>query len=260
MSSDLFSGGDAAHRFETLYTSPKVVARRKRALEILALRTGEHALDIGFGPGFFTSEIAETVGQTGRVDGIDSSTSMLALAAERCASYPWVSLRLGEATTLPFPDASFDVALASNVYGYVRDIGAALHELSRVLRPGGRALVMDFEWDSLVWHASDSARMNSIISAWKGKFDDPYFARTLRPRLHHEGFLQEHVESIAMFSTEIDPYVQGVTSLIGAAVTGSNGVTQKEVDAWVADLSRLAAHDEYFFSLNQYLFLVRKPG
>ena len=38
MSSDLFSGGDAAHRFETLYTSPKVVARRKRALEILALR------------------------------------------------------------------------------------------------------------------------------------------------------------------------------------------------------------------------------
>ncbi|MBL0176036.1 MAG: methyltransferase domain-containing protein [Ignavibacteria bacterium] len=260
MSSDLFSGGEAAHRFETLYTSHKVIARRKRALEILAPRTGEHGLDIGFGPGLFTSEIAEMVGPGGSVAGIDASASMFALATARCAPYPWVSLQIAEATALPFPDAGFDVGLASNVYGYVVDIGAALHELYRVLRPGGRALVMDFEWDSLVWHASDSARMNSIISAWKGKFDDPYFARTLRPRLHHAGFLQDHVESIAMFCTEIDPYVQAVTSLIGAAVIGSNGITQKEVDAWVADLARLAAQDEYFFSLNQYLFLVRKPG
>jgi arsenite methyltransferase len=260
MSSDLFSGGEAAHRFETLYTSPKVVARRKRALDILLPRAGERALDIGVGPGFFTVELAAAVGQDGMVAGIDASESMLEIATARCAPYPWVSLRAEEATQLSFPDASFDLALAANVYGYVDDIGEALHELFRVLRPGGRALVMDFEWDSLVWHASDSVRMNNVIAAWKRKFDDPYFARTLRPRLHHAGFLQDHVESIAMFSTEIDLYVQGVTSLIGAAVIGSNGITQKEVDAWVADLAHLAARDEYFFSLNQYLFLVRKSG
>ena len=259
MSFDPFFEGDAAKRFQTLYMAPSVVARRRRALEILDPKAGERVIDIGYGPGFFAADMCEKVGEGGLVSGVDASESMRALALERCARYPQADLRAGQVTALPFPDGHFDAALASNVYSYVGDVNNALAEMCRILRPGGRGLVIDFDWGSLVWHAADDARMDRITSAWMRKFDDPYFARTFRPHLRAAGLTPEHTESIAMFSTEIDPYVSGVTALIGNAVIGSSGINAREIAAWEADLENLAASDEYFFSLNQYLFLVRKP-
>ena len=260
MSVDQFFEGEAAKRFETLYLAPTVVARRKRALDILALLPGERVVDIGFGPGFFAADMCEAVGVQGLVAGVDASESMLEIARARCSSYPQADLRPGQITALPFSDASFHAALASNVYSYVGATAEALTELCRVLRPGGRGLIIDLDWGSLVWHAADEARMDRITSAWMRKFDDPYFARTLRPHLRAAGLRPVYTESIAMFSTEIDPYVSGITALVGNAVIGDSGINAREIAAWEADLENLATTDEYFFSLNQYLFLVAKPA
>jgi arsenite methyltransferase len=56
----------------------------------------------------------------------------------------------GDALAMPFPDASFDAAASTQVYEYVEDMAAALAEARRVLRPGGRLLVLDTDWDSIV--------------------------------------------------------------------------------------------------------------
>ncbi len=250
----------AAERWETLYTAPKIVARRRLALGMLALRPGERVLDVGFGPGFFSEDMARAVGRTGRVDGIDLSDSMLAMAASRCADFPTVALRLGDATELPYEAGTFDAALASQVYAYVHDTAAAFRELARVLRAGGRALVVDIDWGSLIWPAPDTERMNRILSTWATVFADPFLPRTLGQRLRTAGLVTVRSESVALYTTDLDPYVRGVIKLIGGAVAGKNGVTHEEVEAWEDDLERRAAAGEHFFSLNQYLFLVRKTG
>jgi ubiquinone/menaquinone biosynthesis C-methylase UbiE len=96
--------------------------------------------------------MAGEVGTDGRVHGIDPSESMLASARRRDAP---VEFGTGDALALPFPDEHFDVAVCTQVYEYVEDIAAALVEARRVLRPGGRLLVLDTDWDSIVWHSSD---------------------------------------------------------------------------------------------------------
>jgi ubiquinone/menaquinone biosynthesis C-methylase UbiE len=80
------------------------------------------------------------------VVGVDISEPMIRFGRLRCADKPWVRFEMGEATQLPFPDGVFDAAISVQVYEYVREVDAALAEMFRVLRPGGRAAVVSTDW------------------------------------------------------------------------------------------------------------------
>jgi ubiquinone/menaquinone biosynthesis C-methylase UbiE len=115
------------------------------------------------------------------VHGVDPSESTLATAAHRRAgehAAP-VSFGTGDALALPFPDDSFDAVTTTQVYEYVADMPAALAEARRVLRTGGRLLILDTDWDSLVWHSSDPARMRRILTAWDEHLADTHLSRRL---------------------------------------------------------------------------------
>jgi arsenite methyltransferase len=248
---------EAAQRLEAMYTTPDVIAQRQETLRVLALRTGERVLDIGSGPGLLASEMGSTVGASGAVCGVDISEPMVAMAKARCASQPWVSFETADATRLPVPDAAFDVAVSTQVYEFVGDIAIALAELRRVLRPGGRALIIDTDWDSIVWHSTDQGRMGRILTAWEEHLVDPHLPRTLSTKLRQAGFSVKHQQVIPMFNTEhcTNTYSGGLAGIIKAFVAGRNGVTREEAEAWAEDLRTLGQRGEYFFSLNRYLFL-----
>ena len=129
------------------------------------------------GAGSAGRRAGQGVGPAGQVTGIDSSDPMLALGRRRCADLSG-SGRVGfvkaDAMALPFAAASFDVAVSTQVYEYVADLSRALAELYRILRPGGRALILDTDWDSIVWHASDPDLMRRVLAAWTQRFADPY--------------------------------------------------------------------------------------
>ena len=93
-----------------------------------------------------------------------------------------------DATALPFPDATFDAATSIQVYEYIADLSTALAELYRVLRPGGRALILDTDWDSIVWQATDPDRMRRVLAAWTQRFVDPHLPRSLASQLRAVGF------------------------------------------------------------------------
>jgi arsenite methyltransferase len=143
-----------ARRLEAVYTTPDIVEQRRVIRAALSLQPGERVLDIGSGPGFLAAEMAAEVGPAGRVHGVDPSESMLAGARRRDVP---VEYGIGDALALPFPDEHVDVAVCTQVYEYVEDIAAALAEARRVLRTGGRLLVLDTDWDSIVWHSGDRA-------------------------------------------------------------------------------------------------------
>ena len=158
---------EASRRVEATYTTPDVVEQRQAVLGALGLGPGERVIDIGTGPGLLAAEIAAVVGPDGLVCGIDISDSMLALASARTSrpgSAP-IELRQAGADRLPYAQASFDVAVATQVLEYVKDVPGALAEIWRVLRPGGRVLVLDTDWDSIVWHSSDERCMARVLAA-----------------------------------------------------------------------------------------------
>jgi len=96
--------------------------------------------DLGCGTGQVAARLAPWVG---KVIGIDSSAAMLKAARSRTDELPNVELRRGDLTSVPIDDSSCDAALMLLVLSYVADPLAALKETSRILKPGGRAVVID---------------------------------------------------------------------------------------------------------------------
>ncbi len=109
------------------------------------IRPGEAVLDLGCGAGFDAFVAAQLVGLAGRVVGIDLSPEMIAVgeAGRREAKFPQIEFQVGQVEVLPFPDASFDVALSNGVLNLIPDKPQALREIFRVLRLGGRLQACD---------------------------------------------------------------------------------------------------------------------
>ncbi len=120
---------------------------RERLLRPARLRDGEAVLDVGCGTGSLAIVARAQVGPSGSVAGVDASAPMIA-RARRKASRAGLTIDFREAyaEALPFPDASFDVVLSTVMLHHLRRAtrAAAVAEMRRVLRPGGRVIVVDF--------------------------------------------------------------------------------------------------------------------
>jgi arsenite methyltransferase len=247
----------AARHIQRVYATPDVVAQREQVLALLSARSGERILDVGSGPGYLVASLADAVGPGGVVHGLDPSAPMNALAAELTADRPWVHIDTGDALALPYPDATFDAAVSTQVYEYVADIPAALAELRRVLRPGGRALVLDTDWDSVVWHAADRERHRRVLAAWEEHLVHPHLPCTLPGQLRRAGLRVTRRSLIPLFNAtyEQETYSALTMETIARFVEGRQGLTGADVAAWTADLRERGAEDDYLFSVNRYCFL-----
>jgi arsenite methyltransferase len=253
---------ETARKVEAVYMTPDVVAQRSATLKSLHLVEGERILDIGSGPGLLAHDMAAAVGPQGRVCGIDTSEPMLAMSEKRCAAQPWVEFRQADATQLPYPEGSFDAAVSTQVYEYVPNIPAALAELYRVLRPGGRAVILDTDYGSLVIYTEDKARMARVLAAWNEHFVHAELPRTLSGQLRDAGFAIRQRDVIPMFNPEYhaNTYSYGLIDLMASFVVGRQGVTEDEAATWAAEFRDLGKQGRYFFSLNRYLFAAEKPS
>ena len=116
---------------------------RERLRGILEPSSGERVLEIGPGTGYYTLDLAEWVGHEGAVEIFDLQQQMLDHTIRRARERGlWnVNPTQGDAQELPYEDDSFDAAVLVTVLGEIPDQQAALREIARVLRPGGRLIV-----------------------------------------------------------------------------------------------------------------------
>jgi SAM-dependent methyltransferase len=117
----------------------------------LGLRAGERVLEVGCGTGNLWRENAERIPKGVSLVLTDLSAGMLDEARKRLGELrPQPEFRAADAQSLPFPDASFDVAIANHMLYHVPDRVRALRELARVLRAGGRLFAGTYPWTHLL--------------------------------------------------------------------------------------------------------------
>jgi len=249
-------------QMEKVYATRDVVRRRRLAREALAAEPGDRVLDVGCGPGFFVAELAEEVGPEGSVVGLDGSPHMLAVAAKRTDGLANIELREADAVSLPVEDAEFDRALSVQVLEYVEDVAAALAEVHRALRPGGRALVWDVDWATLSMHAADRARTERVLAAWDRHLIHPSLPRTLTAQLRDAGFEDVRMEGHVFATNELGPDAYGgaFVPLISEYVADEGGLGEEEAKAWETEQRELHERGEFYAAVVQFCFTAARPA
>jgi SAM-dependent methyltransferase len=156
----LVEGMDATARW------PAVRQLRAWEQERLALGPGDALLDVGCGIGDVARPCAVLVQPGGRVVGIDASEAMLVVARARAeADGVDAVFRVGDALAIDEPGGSFDACRCERVLQWLPDMDAAIGEMVRVLRPGGRLCLTDTDWRTFAVDLPDPALSRRIADA-----------------------------------------------------------------------------------------------
>lgn len=158
--------------------------------------------DLGCGTGLLASEMGRSVAQ---VIGIDNSPAMLKAAKQRCEQQPNVELRRGDLEALPIDDDACDAALLVLVLTYVNDANQVLSEMQRILKPGGKAVIVD-----LLRHDRDDFRRQM------GQQSMGFETKELRQMLTTAGF-----DSITCEPLPPEPQAKGPALLLATGTVNA---------------------------------------
>ena len=183
-------------------------------VELLSLREGQRALDVGCGPGALTARLVERLGPDA-VAAVDPSDTFVSAVALR---FPGLDVQQARAEALPYPDASFDAAAAQLVVHFMRDPVAGLREMARVVRPGGvlaacvwdhagRAGPLTTFWEAVHALDADASGEAGLAGAREGHLGELCRSAGLdrrRGRRPHGAGAVRHVRRV------VDPFTLGV--------------------------------------------------
>ena len=162
--------GHAAEVYETFFVPALFAPWAPRVADAALLAPGQKVLDVACGTGVLAREAALRVAPDGTVTGLDRNEGMLAVARRAAPGLDW---RSGVAEALPFPDRAFDAVVSQFGLMFFDDRAAALREMWRVLRPGGRLVLVD----SL--QRGDHPPYDGLLERFPAMFHEPYFTTWL---------------------------------------------------------------------------------
>lgn len=241
--------GEIARLQQRLAECQELTLRRFTVIEQLAPRRGERVLEIGCGAGLLLREIGLALGPHGLAAGLDVSPDQIAQAAVECASVPAVCPVVGDATALSYPDAVFDAAVAVQVLEYIPDPAAAIAELRRTLKPGGRLLCLANNWTSTFWHGPQAGLTGEIAAMWERHAAHPNLPARLGPMLAQAGFQGIRQLPVPIVNAQFDEtgFAYWLARLM-AGFAAQEGTPKEITAAWLAALDAAEAEGEFFFS------------
>ena len=248
--SELKFDANMARLQQALAQCHDMVVRRTTMMDLLNLRTGENVLEFGCGGGFYAYEAAQFVGSTGRVCGIDVSEDQISAARERCKEFSHVDFKVANILGTHFSDNEFDAAFGVQVLEYVPDLDQAISEVGRILRPGGRFLVLSTNWSSVVWHSENEERMKRVLDVWAKHAPYPDLPAILPTRLRANGFQVSQQVPVPIINAVYgdSSFSRWAATMVKSYVANQGVLPRAEVEDWANEFSELEQSGAYWFS------------
>ncbi len=230
----------------------------EQTLAFLRLTPGQRVLEVGCGNGVFLPLLAAAVGPQGQVEGIDHAQEFVAAAQERVDASGHaavVTVREADAYRLPFPDATFDAAHCERVLFHLDDPTAALREMRRVVKPGGRVVAAEPDWLGRQIDHPDHEAMALLYERYCTRtFRQPRMGLTLNRRMHEAGLERREIVPLISTGTAYSELTQyGFDPTAAAAELVAEGrMTRERMDAVFAAIDAASA-DGSFWTYGAYM-------
>ena len=252
--------GFALRFFDAGNQLPAVRALKPIMLDQLRLHRGQRVLEVGCGTGDDVRTLARRVGPTGHVLGIDASPLVIAEAARRSQgrNLP-VTFRVGDANALELPDAAVDRCRAERLLMHAQgEPPALLAEMARVLRPDGRLVLFELDWDTFAIDGAELELTRRIVRSYSDGVANGCVGRTL-PRLLHDAGFVDVVTVPHAIDVPFDFFGWVLSGHLDAALAAGS-FAPEELIAWWDAIDEAHARGRFYAAILGFVVAGTKPA
>jgi SAM-dependent methyltransferase len=216
---------------------------------------------VGCGKGEDVLALAEMVGPSGRVVGIDSDKKALSEAKKRFEKQGSQAVfQAGDAHCLDFKENTFNSCRADRVFQYLENPGRALAEMKRVTCSGGRVLAADPDWETLVINAPDRILTRKILNHKCDRIRHGWCGRRLRALFKKAGLQNIRMHTKTLILTDFDMANQLYElEVLVEDLKKRNTITREEALQWLDDLTRRSDSGYFFSAITGFIAVGQKP-
>ena len=255
---------DLVARLEHRAKSEDEARARAEYLSLLELVPGQRVLDVGCGSGVVARDAARRVQPNGHVVGIDPSPALIDAAQELTDASEVagrVSFQVGDCRALSVRDGCFDAAVAATVLTHVPDAQRAVLEMIRVVRPGGRVGVFDFDGDAVLFAHPDRALTRRIVAALSDHAAvNGWLVRELPAVFKRAGLEDIHVRAFMPLEQHAGTFYANMAERAAVVARDSGAITSDEYARWMEALRQRLSAEEFLAGRLHLFCWGRKPG
>jgi ubiquinone/menaquinone biosynthesis C-methylase UbiE len=237
--------------------APDMQAVNQKLCETVAAKPGERLLEVGSGSGILCRMLASKLQPGGQIAGVDISPEMTAQAQKYALSEginSGIAFETGTAEALPYLNASFNCAIAARLLLHAANPDAVIQEMKRVVKPGGRVVMMDWDFETVTVDHPDRELSRRILH-WRNDHHggNNWSGRQLWRRMRAGGIQNLSVHPwVSVTHHERDGLTQSLWRAAQVACEGG-AISPAEQEAWTLELKSRIKAGTFFASIVYFI-------
>lgn len=219
-------------------------------------------LEVGCGTGATLRALVRRPDFKGRAVGVDQSPEFIAAARKFVAAEPFadrVEFGVGDAHSLDFPDASFDVVFAHTLISHVTDPLSVLREMARLVKPGGKLAIFDGDYASMTYALPDHELGQRLDAALvRASFNNPRIMRDLPRMMQDFGLRLESAWGEAVVEIGTGSYFKSFVETYAPYIVKAGLFPAEVVEPWLAAQLKAIENGTFFAACTYYTYITRR--